>query len=351
MISKKKIGRRKKKVSKLKGGNTDNCELERLVMAGKKCGPLKSKCNIKHLKEKMEYYKFFKAEKNKNFVENYLKKFTLKFVGKDQQKIENTMIILDCVHSVGNLHVILYKIYKTNTNTDSKYFKEYVDLKETQKDPTILEISTNNDKKSLMFKEEINKVSINFLVEFIIDVIIESILTYEQIQKKEVKLEFKKQFESFIKNTDTNQEANIGIQQGIQQTMMQNKKQEKLVVGNGIVMNHYIELRNIYIKKGSDTAPKKQKDFFNDLYNKKKDILKKDLIDHYNNEKTQTIIENLYSIGIMDTQDKSEKLVERMIGKTQSPKYLFFVLGMVIFALLLKFNVLAGSPITGSGTI
>jgi hypothetical protein len=349
MNSKKKIVRKRRKISKkLKGGKTDKCSLEMLIFGGNKCGTLKSNCNITHLNEKMEYYKFFKAEKNKNFVENYLKKFTLKFVGKDQKKIENLMIILECLPSVGKLHVIFYKIYKTDTSPDSENFKSYVSLKEKQKDETFLDPMTNNEKKSTIFKEQLTDISITLLVDFIVEVIIESILTYEEIQKKEVKLDFKKQFETFIKNTDTNQEIGIGLEQGIQQTM-QNKT--KLEVGNGTIMTHYIELKNLVIKKSVDTAPKAQKKMINDLYDQKKTILKTDLINHYKAEKTQKIIENLHSIGIMDTQDEGEKLIESMIGQKQSPKYLFIVLGLVGFAVLLKFNVLAGSPITGSGTL
>lgn len=332
MNSKKKICRRKNKISKkLKGGKNDKCSLEKLILRNKTCGTLKSTCTINHLNEKMEYYNFFKTEKNKNFVENYLKKFTLKFVGKDKKKIEDTIILLDCIPSVGKLHIPFYKIYKTDTSPDSDEFKSYVSFKEQQKNPTILE-STNNTQKSAMFKEELTNTSIVLLADFIVEVIIESILTYEQIQKKEVNLEFKKQFENFIKNTDTNRGVDVPQ------------------VGTGTIMNHYNELRTLYIKKGVDTAPTKQKKMVNELYEQKKTILKTDLINHYKAEKTQKNIENLHSIGIMDTQDKGEKLIERMFSEKQSPKYLFFVLGMVIFALLLKFNVLAGAPITDSGT-
>ena len=187
MNSKKKIIRKRRKISKkLKGGKTDKCALEKLIFGGKTCGALKSKCNITHLKEKMEHYKFFKAEKNKNFVENYLKKFTLKFVGKDQKKIENTILILDCLPSVGRLHVIFYNIYKTDTSPESENFKSYVSLKEKQKDATFLDPETTNEQKSTIFKEQIIDISIKLLVDFIVDVIIESILTYEEIQKKKL---------------------------------------------------------------------------------------------------------------------------------------------------------------------
>jgi len=351
MFSKKKIiKKRRKKSKKLKGGKDDKCSLETLIFGGKTCGTLKGKCNITHLKEKMEHYKFFKAEKNKNFVENYLKKFTLKFVGKDQKKIENTILILDCIPSVGRLHIIFYNIYKIDTSPDSENFKSYVALKEKQKDETFLDPTTTNDQKSALFKERIIDISIKLLVDFIVDVIIDSILTYEEIQKKEIKLDFKQQFETFIKNTDTNQEIGIGLQQGIQQSMRQNQPKTKLDLGNGIIMNHYIELKKLLIKKSVAAAPTSQKKIVNDLYEQQKNVIKTDLINHYKAEKTKKIIENLHSIGIMDTQDKSDILIERMFGENQSSNYLFIVLGLVGFALLLKFNVLAGAPITDSGT-
>ena len=116
-------------------------------------------------------------------------------------------------------------------------------------------------------------------------------------------------------------------------------------------MTHYIELRNLFIKKSVDTAPTAQKKLANNLYDQKKTIFKTDLINHYKAEKTQKIIENLHSIGIMDTQDEGEKLIETMFGEKQSSSYLFIVIGLLLFALLLKFNVLAGEPITGSGTL
>jgi hypothetical protein len=344
MNSKKKINRRKIKRSKRIRGGKDKCSLENLIFRGNTCGALKSKCNINHLKEKMNYYKFFKAEKNKNFVENYLKKFTLKFVGKDQKKIEDVLIILDCLPSVGNLHVIFYKIYKNDASPDSDNFKKFVTLKETQKNGNFLDPNTNDEQKSNIFTEEIRDISIKLVAEFIVEVIIESILTYEQIQKTEINLEFKKQFDTFIKNTDTNQEIEFGIE-------ATNQKQPKFNIGNGIIMNHYIELRKLFIKKGVDTAPTSQKKLIQKLYNDKKVILKTDLLNHYKKEKTQKIIENLHSIGIMDTQDEGEKLIESMVGEKQSSSYLFIVIGLLIFALLLKFNVLAGVPITGSGTM
>jgi hypothetical protein len=340
MNSKKKINRRKNKLSKIRGGK-DKCSLESLIFRGNTCGALKSKCNINHFKEKMDYYKFFKAEKNKNFVENYLKKFTLKFVGKDQKKIEDVLIMLDCIPSVGNLHVIFYKIYKNDTSPDSENFKKFVTLKEAKKKSKFLDPNTNDEEKSTIFKEEIRDISIKLVVEFIVEVIIESILTYEQIQKTKINLEFKKQFDTFIKNTDTNQEIGFGIEQG----------KDKLDIGNGIIMNHYIELRKLFIKNGVDTAPTSQKKLIQNLYDKKKVILKTDLLNHYKNEKTQKIIENLHSIGVMDTQDEGEKLIETTFGEKQSSSYLFIVIGLLIFALLLKFNVLAGVPITGSGTM
>ena len=349
MNSKKKLGKKRQKISKkLKGGKSDKCSLEKLIFGKKTCGALKSSCTINHLKEKMEYYKFFQAEKNKNFVENYLKKFTLKFVGKNKKKIEETIILLDCIPSVGRLHVSFYKIYKTDTSIDSESFKSYVSLKESNKDSSFLDPQTSNQQKSAIFKEDLINVSITLLSNFIVDVIIESILTYEALQPTLINLEFKKQFENFIKNTDTNQEPDMGLPQSEQQS--NTKKKPKLILGNGVIMNHYLELRKLFIKKSVKTALTYQKNIVNDLYEKKKNIIKTDLINHYKSEKTQKIIENLYSIGIMDTQDKSEKLVEIMFGQKQSAKYLFFVLGMVIFALLLKFNVLAGAPITDSGT-
>jgi hypothetical protein len=349
MNSKKKINRKKNKKSKRIRGGKDKCALESLIFRGNTCGALKSKCNINHFKEKMEYYNFFKTEKNKNFIENYLKKFTLKFVGKDQKKIEDVIIMLECLPSVGNLHVIFYKIYKTNTSTDSENFLQFATLKETQKNENFLDPNITDEQKSSMYKEHISDISIKLVAEFIVEVIIESILTHEQIQKKKVNLEFKKQFETFIKNTDTNQEIEFGIKRGMQQST--NQTQPKFNIGNGIIMSHYIELRKLFIKKGVDTAPTSQKALIQKLYNERKVILKTDILNHYKKEKTQKIIENLHSIGIMDTQEESEKLIETMFGEKQSSSYLFIVIGLLIFALLIKFNVLAGVPITGSGTM
>ena len=344
MNSKKKINRRQNKRSKrIRGGNIDKCSLETLIFRGNTCGALKSKCNINHLKEKMEYYKFFKAEENKNFVENYLKKFTLKFVGKDQKKIEDVLIMLDCLPSVGKLHVIFYKIYKNDTSPDSENFKKFVTLNETKKKSKFLDPNTTDEQKSTIFKDEIRTISIKLVADFIVEVILESILMYEQIQKTEINLEFKKQFDTFIKNTDTNQEIDSGLATGLNTS--------KISIGNGIIMNHCIELRKLFIKKSVDSNPLAQKKLIQQLYDDQKVILKTDLLNHYKNEKTQKIIENLHSIGIMDTQDKGDKLIEKIFNEKQSSSYLFIVLGLLSFALLLKFDVLAGEPITNSGTM
>ena len=47
----------------------------------------------------------------------------------------------------------------------------------------------------------------------------------------------------------------------------------------------------------------------------------------------------------------SSFLGEIIFDEKRSSSYLFFVVGMLIFALLTKFNVLAGSPLQSSGTI
>jgi hypothetical protein len=333
-----------KKTSKWRKASTyeskSKCSLEKLVLRNKKCGLMSdfkggkagSNCTLKNLKENMKSYGFFNSEKNKNFVENYLKKITLKFVGKDQLKLENTLTIIDCLPDIKLLHTPFYKIYKFNTSADTEEFKAYVDFKTQKKDPKILESGNNTEAQSNTFKEELTNTSLEILIEFIVEVIIESILTYERIQKKDVKLEFKTNFEKFIKNIDTNKEVSMVVQQGK-------------------IMTHYLELRNLYFKKGVDSGAKQQKELISNEYDKKKELLKQNLINHFKNENTKKIIDNLQSNVLLNKQDKSEKLVEIIFDEKRSSSYLFFVVGMLIFALLTKFNVLAGSPLQSSGTI
>ena len=124
-----------------------------------------------------------------------------------------------------------------------------------------------------------------------------------------------------------------------------------MLANKGTIMKHYLELRNLYFKKGVDAGPKEQKELISNEYDKKKALIKQNLINLFKNKHTEEIINTLQSKVLLDKQDKSEKLVEIIFDQKRSSSYLFFVLGMLIFALLTKFNVLAGAPLQSSGTI
>ena len=124
-----------------------------------------------------------------------------------------------------------------------------------------------------------------------------------------------------------------------------------MLANKGTIMKHYLELRNLYFKKGVDYGPKEQKELISNEYDKKKVLIKQNLINIFKNKYTEEIINTLQSKVLLDKQDKSEKLVEIVFDQKRSSSYLFFVLGMLIFALLTKFNVLAGAPLQSSGTI
>jgi hypothetical protein len=335
-----------KKTSKLLKGSTykskPKCSLEKLILRNKKCGLMSdgifsygkeagSNCTLKNLKENIAHFNFFNSETNKNFVENYLKKITLKFVGKDQVKLENTLSIIDCLSDIKKLHTPFYKIYKYNTSVDTNEFKSYIDFKTKKKNPIFLELGDNTEAQSKAFKTELTNISLTILVDFIVEVIIESIITYERIQKKDVNLDFKTDFEKFITNINPN-----------------NINTPKI---KGKIMTQYIELRNLYFNKGISTGSLQTKELSSKKYDETKTLFKKTLIDHFKLPKTQEIIEKLQSTVMLDKKDKSDKLVEIMFDKKRSSSYLFIVLGLLSFALLTKFNVLSGAPLQTSGTV
>jgi hypothetical protein len=332
--TKKYIGGSNNKSKWLKGStykNKSKCSLEKLILRNKKCGLLSnfkggesgSNCTLKNLKENIAHYKFFNSETNKNFVENFLKKITLKYVGKDQNKLENILSIIDCLSDVKLLHTPFYKIYKYDTSADTEEFKAYIDFKTKKKDPIILELDTNPQAQSVAFKDELTNTSVTIIVDFIVEVIIESIITYEGKQQKDVKLEFKTNFEKFITNIEPNKD-----------NIHKNK---------GKIMTQYLELRNLYFKKGISPG--------NLQKNKMKELFKQTLITHFKNENTKKIIDNLQSTIVLDNKDKGDKLVDISFDENRSSSYLFIVLGLLSFALLTKFNVFSGASLQTSGTV
>ena len=110
-------------------------------------------------------------------------------------------------------------------------------------------------------------------------------------------------------------------------------------------------MRNLYFKKGFKAGPKEQKELISKKYDEKKTLLKQNLINHFKSKNTEKLIDKLQSSISLDKKEKGDKLVEIIFDKKRSSSYLFFVLGMLIFALLTKFNVLAGAPLQSSGTI
>ena len=258
------------------------------------------------LNKLMLRHPLYKTESNKNFVENYLKKFTLKY-----SKINNNIkFTLDCLSDkIESLYIPFNKVYKFDPKETDKNFIKYKEIMEEKKDPSFLEM--NDKSKFESYKKEVKKVGIEKICEFIVEVIVKSCIHFDKLKKENgKKSDIKTGFEEFLNKLN----------------LLSNYKN----------INNYKKRNN---KK--DEIPQSQFDNF-----------KNSLIKKCNSEETKDIMEQIKTQKLLNKLDKEGNMAELAFDENKNSSYLFFVLGMLLFALLTKFNVFEADSLgVGGGFI
>ena len=258
------------------------------------------------LNKLMLRHPLYKTESNKNFVKNYLKKFTLKY-----SKINNNIkFTLDCLSDkIESLYIPFNKVYKFDPKETDKNFIKYKEIMEEKKDPSFLEM--NDKSKFESYKKEVKKVGIEKICEFIVEVIVKSCIHFDKLKKENgKKSDIKTGFEEFLNKLN----------------LLSNYKN----------INNYKKRNN---KK--DEIPQSQFDNF-----------KNSLIKKCNSEETKDIMEQIKTQKLLNKLDKEGNMAELAFDENKNSSYLFFVLGMLLFALLTKFNVFEADSLgVGGGFI
>jgi len=266
----------------------------------------------------------YKTESNKNFVENYLKKFTLKY-----SKINgNIKFTLDCLSDkIESLYIPFNKVYKFDPKETDKNFTKYKQLMEEKKDPSFLEM--NEKSKFESYKKEVKKVGIEKICEFIVEVIVKSCVHFDKIKKeKGKKSDIKTGFEYFLSKVDSN---NVEM---------------KMNSGSGELISMYKNLKNA---RSSNKVKYTEK---NDTPQSKFDNFKNALIKKFNTSETKDMMEQIKTKKMLNKLDKEGDMAELAFDENKNSSYLFFVLGMLLFALLTKFNVFEADSLgVGGGFI
>ena len=266
----------------------------------------------------------YKSESNKNFLENYLKKFTLKY-----SKInKNIKITLDCLKDkIDSLYIPFNKVYKFDPEVSDKNFKKYIDIMENKKDPLFLQM--NDKSKFESYKKEVKKVGIEKICEFIVEVIVKSCVHFDKIKKENgKKSDIKTDFEDFLSKVDSN---NVEM---------------KMNSGGGKLINMYKNLKN------SRTNTKVKYTEKNDTPQSQFDDFKIALIKKFNTPGTKDMMEQIKTKKMIIKLEKEGNMSELAFDKNKNSSYLFFVLGMLLFALLTKFNVFEADSLgVGGGFI
>ena len=266
----------------------------------------------------------YKSESNKNFLENYLKKFTLKY-----SKInENIKITLDCLKDkIDSLYIPFNKIYKFDPKETDKNFEKYIEIMENKKDPSFLQM--NDKSKFESYKKEVKKIGIEKICEFIVEVIVKSCVHFDKIKKeKGKKADIKTGFEDFLSKVDSN---NVEM---------------KMNSGGGELIIMYKNLKNA---RSSNKVKYTER---NNTPQSQFDNFKNALIKKFNTSETKDMMEQIKTKKMLNKLEKEGNMSELAFDENKNSSYLFFVLGMLLFALLTKFNVFEADSLgVGGGFI
>ena len=343
---------------KLKEG-VNKCNFDLLYKGSYKCSAYtsKSKCTKEDIVDKLSgksdrsgskgVHMLIKKEKNDKYIENYLKKAIFNYVDRSQFQIEtktdendddedkgdedkgdedkdeetkdkkknnirrqatisDILLILDCMnYKIGNMFITFYKFNNYKFLKDSENYKEWNGREKSDED------FNNNSFDD--YKKQFREVVLNKIVNFIVEIIIKSFVQYKSKHKD--KLNMMENFNGFL--------SKINITLDGKNLMTEYDK-----LFTNPTKKNYNEFKKLFINILNFNFDNKIKD----------------------TESTKDKIDKLYSDYLVQRKSQTDQMLDMMLDKKRSNKYLMFVLGMLIFALLAKFNVFAAPPGISSGT-
>ena len=352
MNTKKKKSTFKKKSKKLKGGEKlidkfiskvkdplKTCYLHNLLIKSNKhelsdlkklIGTSKSISNNTH--------PLFRSDNNTNYINNYLRKFIIKYGKKNRTNLNNTIIIIKCMGSkIGQLYALFNKIFNYDYDEESTYFKEYVE-NEYKKNPKggIYELTPT--KQLEQFKTDLPAVAIPLIIDFVTETLILSSAYYEvHIRKSKGKKSIiKNGVEAFLKELDVSEES---------------KRKQNLKPG--ATYSKYISLVDILLGDPKDISDIDKKSLdkqkLDDFEIKAIEALKSQLNSVFVRGDIKKKIQNMSTENLLKENDEKDKLRDLAFDENQSSSFLFIIIGLLGFALLTKFNVFAPSTNIGTG--
>ena len=267
-------------------------------------------CTNEYITTRIKTHLMFKNEPDKIYIKKYFektldeytkthdtKKNDSKSVQK-QNKITNVSALLECMnYDMSNIFMLFYKINTFEFTTESENYEKWTELK------SLNENNINKSDKQILLE--------NF-IDLIVDVLVKSFIDYTtKHPTKELKIET--DFKSFLKSIDSNLENSY--------TIFFKKGKQK----NSVIKTNLNLFKLQFIKIFNSTNDVKQKNI--------KDILDK-MYKEYQDEK----------------ESNTDQILSTMLDKNKSGKFLIIILGMLLFAVLMKFDVFTSNTPIGSGT-
>jgi hypothetical protein len=303
----------------------DSCNLNQLLIAplDYKCdagSKNKGECDIKkHLLPLLNSHPIFKEEKNRVFIDKYVKPQAVKYCKKNKTNLNSLIILLKCIkEDISKIYKFINKIHNYKYDKNSNKYHNYKLSKNkltkkkgknksnTKSKKNNFTSNSNNDGLFNEYKNEFETTIIKTLVELLVEIIIIPIYYFNKFDKSKKKTTIKTEFEKIIKEIDT---------------------------GNSLITS-YKNLLNYKETTGIKTNVDNNFDTeINSLKNKYISIL--------SSAKTKKTITNLHELELLKEEQDSLLSINVSFDEKRNSKYLFFVLGMLLFAILLKFNLLA----------
>ena len=280
----------------------------------------------------------FRSDKNTNYINNYLRKFIIKYGKKNRKNLNNTIVIIKCMGStIGQLYALFNKIFNYDYDEESEDFKEYVS-NEYKQHPKGNIYDLNTTEQLDKFKTDLSSVAIPLIIDFVTETLILSSAHYEvHIRKSKGKQSvIKNGVEAFLKELDVSEEYNI-----------------KQVVTHGKTYSKYISLVDILLGDPKDIL-----EIDKQTLNKQKleemkinaiQEIKSQLKNVFAMPDIKKKIQNMSTENLLKENEEKDKLRDLAFDENQSSSFLFIIIGLLGVALLTKFNVFAPSTNIGTG--
>ena len=305
----------------------DSCNLNQLLIAplDYKCdGSSKNQgeCDIKtHLLPLINSHTIFKGEKNRVFIEKYVKPQSVKYCKKNKTNLNSLIILLICIKvDISSIYKFIYSIHNYKYDKASNKFHNYklaksnLSKKKKKKDTSTKSTKSTKSKKNNFtsnsnnndifneYKKDFETTIIKTLVDLLVEMIIIPLYYFNKYDTSKKKTTIKTDFEKVIKEIDT---------------------------GNSLITSY----KNFLNYKGKSNDDTKFDTEITSLKNKFISILSSD--------KTKNTINKLHELELLKEEQDSLLSLDVSFDEKRNSKYLFMVLGMLLFTILLKFNVLA----------